>query len=179
MIRCFYIALLALFGAIIVHIILLFLYPILEQKVFWSEIEQIAPANQFTRLARHNTIIKISDPITILALCHFDLTNNPIYFHGEGNVPFWSFSIYDNKGNNLYSINDRTSPDHQLNLVLGDPIQIIDYKQTIADKEKKPVITQQNISKGFAILRILQPRGDWQHNIDDFLYTASCREVTD
>ncbi|UXN07741.1 DUF1254 domain-containing protein [Bartonella sp. HY761] len=177
MVRVFYIALMAILGTIIVHITLLFLYPALEQDAFWNEIKQLAPANQFIALSNQNSIVQGADPIAKLRLCHFDLTNNPVHFQAKGVVAFWSLSIYNDKGDNLYSINDRTSPDQILDLVLGDPIQIMDYRQTIADKPKKPVLTQQNLDHGFAILRVLQPSEDWQKNIDIFLGSSSCNEI--
>ncbi|UXM96278.1 hypothetical protein N5853_06630 [Bartonella sp. HY329] len=179
MIRIFYIALMAVLGAIIVHITLLFLYPTLQQQVFWGEIKQLAPANQFTALPAQNSIIQETDPIAQIRLCHFDLSNNPIHFYAKGNVAFWSLSIYNDKGDNLYSINDRTSPDQILDLVLGDPIQIMDYRQIIADKIKKPVLTQQSLDRGFAILRVLKPSNDWQKNIDTFFSSAKCSEISD
>ena len=177
MIKLFYIAFMAILGAIIVHIVLLFLYPVLEQKAFWAEIEQVAPANQFAPLPANGTVARMADPIARLNLCHFNLNNNPVHFHAQGNVPFWSLSIYNDKGDNLYSINDRTSPQQILDLVLGDPIQIMDYRQILTDKIKTPVITQQTMGQGFAILRVLQLGKDWQNNIDDFLNSATCKEI--
>ena len=50
------------------------------------------------------------DPAFVTASCRFSLANGPVRISAEASpTTFWSASIYDRQGDNLYSINDRSA----------------------------------------------------------------------
>jgi len=95
-------------------------------------------------------------------------------------VPFWSLSLYDNEANNLYSLNSRIVAQGELDLVIGNPIQIMDYKQYGTDQgQRASILTQHTISQGFVILRVYIPSPDWEPLVEAFLQSARCDKIGD
>ena len=47
--------------------------------------------------------------------------------------PFWSVSVYDRSGQNIYSFNDRTPPDGNLDFVVLTPAQMIELRKDLPD----------------------------------------------
>ena len=49
-----------------------------------------------------------------------------------GNVPFWSVSVYDRSGHNIYSFNDHTATGGKLDSVVLTPAQMIEVRKELA-----------------------------------------------
>jgi len=176
--KVFYAGLLGLLGVVIVHICVLLLVPYYARDNTWAKLQQdIRQPYMMRPPAPDSAIATMSDPLLRLETCYFNLANGPVHIAAPGQVPFWSMSLYDHTGNNLYSLNNRTAPNGMLDVVISDPIQVIDFKQTMAEKYRNSVLTAQNIDKGFLILRVLQPSTDWHKQIDAFLSGASCHQA--
>jgi len=173
-----YFILLTFFGAMIVHICVLFLIPSHAGNLLMERLQNQNEAWQFVTLATDNPIALRQDPAFRLRVCHFDLSKEPVRLTASGNVPFWSLSLYDRQANNLYSLNSRIMPTNQLDLVIGDPIQIMDYKQDneMAEREGR-ILTQHNIVEGFVVLRVYVPSSDWEPLVQNFLQSARCDKI--
>lgn len=177
--RLFYAIVLGLLGAVIVHICVLLLVPHYARYNAWSWLRQDARAYRLQDLDADNPVMKTADPLFRLKACYFNLANGPVHITAKGQVPFWSLSIYNHTGINLYSLNNRTAPNGALDMVVSDPIQMIDFKQSMAATYMHSVLTAQNISNGFFILRVLKPSADWDKQVEAFLASASCQQIND
>jgi len=178
-IRVCYYLLLIFFGAVIVHISVLMLIPTYVGHPVMERLYSQGAPWQFMALEDDNPIMVRQDPAFHLLVCYFDLREDLVHLSAEGNVQFWSLSLYDEDANNLYSLNSRVMPGGKLDLVIGDPIQIMDYKQDNKTEEKEDsILTQHNITEGFVILRAYVPSADWETAAETFLQSAQCDKVT-
>jgi len=168
---------LGLLGAVIVHICVLFLVSYYTRYSTWEQLQNSSQPYRFQSLVPDNPIMKTSDPLFQLAACYFNLTNGPVHITADGQVPFWSLSLYNHAGANIYSLNNRTAPNNMLDVIISDPVQIIDFKQAVTDTYENSVLTAQNIDNGFSILRVLKPSADWNKQVEAFLASASCKQV--
>lgn len=177
MTRFFHAILLGLLGAVIVHIAVLFLVPYYAKWGVWPRLEAKGAPYTFIKLEKNDAVVKITDPFFQLRACYFDLTNGPVRIVAKDNIDFWSLSIYARDGTDIYSLNNRTSPNGVLDIVIGDPIQMMDYKQATANIESSSITTAQNIDDGFVILRAFSPSPDWDGAVEDFLNGATCKQI--
>jgi len=183
---CYYLLFTCL-GALIVHICVIFLIPSYFSQSIVGKLETLQMAQegegQFITLEREDPVLARLDPAFRIGVCYFDLSEGPVHLTARGDVPFWSLSLYGDDGSNLYSINSRVMPSDQLDLVIGNPLQIMTYKQEDASQrqgvqegEDNVTITQV-IERGFVILRSYIPSRDWQPLVEDFLSSARCSRI--
>jgi len=174
-----YAAILGLIGAVIIHIIMLFLIPHWTGQLLWDRLRQDIPPYQFTVLPAGNPIAQRADPLLPIRVCRFDLSENPIHLTAAGNAPFWSLSIYSEKGDNLYSISSSSAPDGILDIFAMDPQEVMDFKHNLPDDDADSVILGLNAGRNFAVLRVLSPSPDWNQAAAAFWASAQCRPLKD
>jgi len=176
--RIFYMSFLGLLGAVIVHITLVLFLP--SHIIKQSHLQRIAahvPAYQFAEFQENDPIMTMLDPAFLPRFCYFDLSLGTVSLTAQGHVPFWSLSLYTPDGSNIYSLNSTTSPTGGLDLVLGDAIGIMDYRQSLEDNTSQAILSGHDIEKGFVILRVFSPSPDWALATSAFLQSASCRPI--
>jgi len=183
-IKFFYGLLLSFFGAVIVHICIILFIPSYTGHLLMERLKKQHAGWQFVTLDPEHPIAARLDPAFRLRICHFDLSEEPIHLTAEGNVPFWSLSLYDQDSNNLYSLNSRIMPGDRLDLVVGTPIQIMDYKRDSAtddplftQQQSNSILTQHSILEGFIVLRTYVPSADWDLLAEAFLQSARCDKI--
>lgn len=177
MAKLFYAVVLGLLAGVIVHICVLLLVPYYARYNTLSQLQRSGPLYRFQNPGRDNPAVKTSDPLFRLEICAFSLANSPVHVTATGQVPFWSLSIYNDTGINLYSLNSRTAPNGMLDMVVSTPIQMIDFRQALPEAYLNSVLTAQNANNGFFILRVLKPSADWDRQVEAFLASASCKQI--
>ncbi|WP_455478575.1 DUF1254 domain-containing protein [Bartonella sp. B10] len=175
MTRFIYIALLAIIGAIIVHICVLFLIPYYVQNNIWIQLKKSGDFYQFVDLSPSNHIQKTHDPFFLLKVCRFNLENGPVHLMTSKTTQFWSLSTYTREGIIFYSLNDRTAPNATLDIIIGKPIQIIELKKSKSKNDNNSVLVAKNFNEGFAILRVFAPSLLAKKESEAFLSSATCR----
>jgi len=176
--RIVYTSFLGFLGAVIVHVGIVLLLPshIIKQNHL-QRITAHVPAYQFAELEENDPIMTGLDPAFLLRVCHFDLNLGTVSLTAQGHVPFWSLSLYMPDGSNIYSLNSTTSPTGELDLVLGDTIGIMDYRQSQDDDTSQTILSGHDIEKGFVVLRVFSPSPDWALATSAFLQSASCHQI--
>jgi uncharacterized membrane protein len=91
-----------------------------------------------------------------------------------GHVPFWSVSVYNRAGQNIYSLNDRAQTLGDLDLILVTPAQMIELKKSIPKEFEKSVFVEADVAKGIVAIRSFVPDDTWKNAIADYLSHASC-----
>lgn len=175
--RLTYVFILSLLGIVIVHICTLFLVPHYARYNAWSQLQQNSQPYTFQSPASNNPIAKTSDPLVQMKTCYFNLIDGPVRISANGYIPFWSLSLYDHAGINIYSLNNRTAPNGMLDVVVSDPVQLIDFKQAMSGRDMNSILTGQNIENGFSVLRVFRPSPDWDKQVDAFLESANCKQA--
>ncbi|MCK5933452.1 MAG: hypothetical protein KAG89_14925 [Fulvimarina manganoxydans] len=182
--------LVGLVGAGLVHIATVFMVPRVAENNAWGrlsalgapyEVVRIAPLRDTSgqpsapRQAARNAFSFV-DPAFVVAGCRFSLEDGPVEIAASGVLDgFWSASIYDRKGDNLYSINDRAAIEGVVDLVVGtrEQIEAIDAMAPFTSEETSlPVIL--DVGEGYMTLRILIDEESKRPAVDNFLRTVTC-----
>lgn len=179
MIRFIHTALLAIIGALIVHICVLFLIPYWAENNIWTELKKSGDPYQFVDLDARNPLQKTADPFFLLKVCRFDLENGPVHLKALKTTQFWSLATYTQDGTIFYSLNDRTAPDATLDLIIGKPIHIIELKQSKPKNKINSVLVSKKLNKGFALLRIFAPSKLAKKESEDFFSSVTCHRLNE
>ncbi len=169
--------LLGLIGAGLIHIAVVLLVPYYSDRNSWSRISAYGDDWQFhpvTREGAPGTVPLAFDPLFKATACRFDITDLPAHITGVGTTPYWSISVYNRQGENLYSINDRTAIADQLDLVVATPLQMIELNKTKPEDAENAVLIEADMDEGFVVVRSVVPDESWQSQVDAFLKSTSC-----
>lgn len=175
--KLFYALLLGLVGAGIVHIVILLLIPAFSERDAWSRLEKSGPTYSFVQtITDDDTVqtIKSADPLFESAACRFDLKNGPVRILGTGSVPFWSVSVYDRRGQNLYSFNDRIASGGILDLLIVNSAQILELRKDPPPEIVSAVIAETEIDEGVVVLRSFMPDSSWSNHVRNYMNQAVC-----
>ena len=175
MTKLIYALLVGIIGAIIVHICVVLMVPHFSELNTWKRLLATNNKYNFAPLSEDNPIVASTDPLFHLKACRFNLDDGPVHIKAEGTAPFWSMSVYDRNGTNFYSLNNHTMPNGKLDLVIGNPGQIMELKQSTPESVENSVLIGEDISDGFVILRSLKTK--LTNNGDEFLDHAHCQTL--
>ncbi|MER0238653.1 hypothetical protein [Fulvimarina sp. MAC8] len=185
--------LIGLVGAGLVHIAIVFMIPRVSDNSAWSrlsslgdyfEVVRIAPLRDTSSPAQESSTetprerFAFADPAFIVASCRFELGEGPVEITANGTIEnFWSASIYDSQGGNIYSINDRAAIDGIVNLVVGSAQQIEEVRTTtlLEDSPALPVIV--DVPRGYVTVRVLIDEESKRAAADSFLRTLACLPI--
>ncbi len=177
--RFFYITIMGLILAGIVHILIVLLIPSYATKDAWAKLTSIGEPWKFSTIARpgeKTALLPSSDPYFRVSACRFDLSEAPLLVEAKGNVPFWSAALFDRRGQNIYSFNDRTSVDQRLTLIVVNPVQMAQLRKNPPEESDDAVLVQSNTDKGFIIIRAFQTNSSWNSIVTEFLQSATCKK---
>lgn len=172
-----YACVVGLFGAGIVHIVILLLVPEFSERDAWARLESISRLYEMTRLDVDRAEIQsigAVDPSFATAACRFDLSDGSVHVAASGQVPFWSASVYDRGGANLYSLTDRSAVDGALNLVILTPDQMIEARRDMPDDLDRSVLIQTPAGEGILVVRAFVPDASWADVVGDFVGRTTC-----
>ena len=164
----------------IIHITIILLIPTLASQDAWSKLVAIGPQWHFTRLNNADEngsgVLAGTDPMFQTSACRFSLAESPVFIETTGNLPFWSVAVFDRYGKNVYSFNDRTAIDQQLNLLILNSVQMSILREDPPASVEQSIVVETQINEGFVLVRALQPDNSWAPAIDAFLDNASCKK---
>ena len=169
--------LLGLVGAGIVHIAVLMLLPYYTERDAWALLSRASDYYVTTPIGGSGAttpLVRSVDPLFSAVACRFDLGDGVLHVSGQGNVPFWSMSVYDRNGQNIYSFNDRTAPDGRVNFVVLTPVQTIEVRKTLPERFVDSVFVEAGLSEGIVVVRAFVPDPTWKAAIDGFLAGVQC-----
>jgi uncharacterized membrane protein len=175
--RLFYAILVGVVGAGIVHIVVLLLLPTLTERDAWSRLAAVAglyvvvPADGS---GGSQPVVEAPDPQFAAVACRFDLEDGPVRVQGRGTVPFWSASIYDRSGQNVYNFNDRTAEGGALDFVVVTSAQMIEMRKDLPADLASSVFVEADVDEGMLVVRSFVPDDSWAKTIAGYLGSLSC-----
>lgn len=164
-------------GAGIAHIVILLLVPSFSERDAWSRLAMVAGPNKVVRLDADiggTPVVKALDPSFFEAACRFDLSEGVVRIDNAGKVPYWSASVYDRGGENIYSFNDRTATDGSLDFVVVTPAQMIELRKDLPPEFEKSIFVETPIDKGIVVVRAFVPDESWKPTVSRFLDGINC-----
>jgi uncharacterized membrane protein len=176
MVKYIHTAILGLFGAVILHIVSVLAFPFISQNYLESpSIEKIlARIPQNDHFVRLEPVIKNLDPNFVLAACRFSLQDGPLMLSSTTKTDFWSLSVFNRLGENIFSINDQIRTDAKLDMIIANPIQTIELKNTLSLELADTVFAKTDVEEGFVVLRIFAPNAQTKLYAEDFMTSSKC-----
>ena len=141
----------------IIHIAIIFLVPTYSTRDAWTSVGRFGDDNQFHLLPRSEPgtePLPYLDPSMTYAVCRFSLAKGPVRMQAKLPDAFWSLAIFDRRGRNLYSLNDRSAENGALDLVVATPLQVAELKQTPRETLEPSITIESPATGGFALLRV-------------------------
>jgi uncharacterized membrane protein len=179
MLRIAYALVAGLIGAGIVHIAVLLLLPDFSERDAWARLEAQAGLYSVLRIngsPAGGVLRRSSDPLMLVNACRFSLEDGFAHIKAPGQVPFWSVSIYDRGGQNIYSFNDRANQGGELDIVVLTPAQMIDIRKVLPEDLVTSVFVEADVREGIVLVRAFVPDETWAPRVDAYLATMSCRQ---
>jgi uncharacterized membrane protein len=177
MARLFYATLLGIVGAGIVHIAILLLLPALSERDSWSRLAEAGELYSVVPIhgsADGPPLVKAYDPMFDARACRFDLTEGIVHVLAEGNVPFWSASVYDRNGQNIYSFNDRTASGGELDFAVVTPVQMIEIRKELPPEFQSSIFVETQADQGIVVVRAFVPDETWRPVVTRYLDSIVC-----
>lgn len=180
MLRLLHALVLGLVGAGMVHIAVLLLLPSFSGDNVWSRITAATDPYEPVRLDRPGVAglsVSNPDPLFRIVGCRFDLADGIARIRANGKVPYWSVSIYDRTGANVYSFNDRSSATGTLDFVVLTPAQTGEIRKEVPDELEDSNFIETDIAEGIAVIRAFAPDQTWTPAVGAFVDTMTCQAV--
>jgi uncharacterized membrane protein len=176
--RLVHAVLVGLLGAGIIHIVVLLLVPSYSTRDAWSALAERA---NYYRLVRLDTqsgnaqpLIDSIDPLFQATACRFDLAEGVVRVVGSGKAPYWSISVYDRGGQNVFSLNDRSSSTGEPDFVIATAVQMVDLRNALPPEFGRSVFIEADIDEGIVVVRAFAPDDSWRARVSDFLQGFTC-----
>lgn len=179
MLKLVYALVLGAVGAAIVHIAVLLLVPVYSERDAWARLAARAPPFTIIRIdgsSGGGGFVKGADPLFASVACRFALTTGIAHIRAEGEMPFWSVSVYDRRGQNIYSFNDRTATDRKLDMVIATPARMVELRKELPEKFSASVFVETDETEGMIVARAFVPNDSWSGLADAFFKSATCRQ---
>ena len=180
MLKIIYAMIVGLVGAGIVHISTLLLIPSVSDSDAWARLSSLTRTGIFTIIEPQSQIaasMRALDPNFVVGACQFSLQDGPVVLNGEGKTVFWSLSIFNKRGENLFSINDRITNNGLLDMVIATPLQFIEFQNDMPAELQNSVFAQADVKEGFVILRAFVANGSERPRIEAFVETSGCEAL--
>jgi len=177
MLRLFHTCVLGLIGAGIVHLAILFMLPGYSVRDAWTQVSTVADYYEPVRLEGSNTLPAPEDPFLDAVACRFNLEDGMLSVRSQGDVPFWTMAIYDERGLNTFSISDRVSNGSFLDAVVLTPIQMQRLKADETAETDQALFLETNVIEGFVLVRAFVPDETWQPRVSAFLDSVQCEAL--
>ena len=87
---------------------------------------------------------------------------------------FWTASVFDEDGGVVYSLNNRTAIEGRLDLLILNPLQTLEIRETDSVDVESSVVIEAGIQKGFVMVRVLQPDDSWETDSRAFFDEVTC-----
>lgn len=177
MLRLLHAVIIGVVGAGIVHIAVLLLVPQFSERDAWSRLGAASGFYNVTRLDAEpgaTPIVKSVDPLFSAAACRFDLSDGILQVSAKGYTPFWSVSVYNRAGENIYSFNDHTLPNGSIDFIVLTPAQMVELRKDIPEGIEKSIYVESAANQGIVVVRSFVPDESWKKSVAEFLGGISC-----
>lgn len=161
----------------VIHIAIVFMVPLFAANDAWHQMGRFGSDGRFHALpmpeAGAEPLIGL-DPRMALAVCRFTLQNGPVRILADLPDEFWSVAVFDRRGRNVYSLNDRAADKSKLDLAILTPVQMAQLRQSPPASLETAIVLELPISAGFVLLRAFVPDDSMAPAVSAALHGADC-----
>ncbi|HMQ56941.1 MAG TPA: hypothetical protein PKE65_00160 [Rhizobiaceae bacterium] len=177
--KVFYALLVGLVGAGIVHLAVILSLPVLATNTVWLQVVRAVPEFAFLRIDDKPQLVKsaVPDPHFAIAACRFEIDDQPVHFFADGRHAMWTLSVFNDRGEIVFGINDRIAAGRRLDVAVATPKELVELRKEVPDILSRSVIAETSARRGFAVLRVFVPDRSWRELADKYLENARCRRL--
>ena len=161
----------------IIHIAIVFMVPYYANHDAWAEMHRFGRDGQFHVLPVPEPgaePLASLDPRFVQAVCRFSLANGPVRIQAQFADEFWSAAVFDRRGRNIYSLNDRSADRTNLDLAILTPVQMARLRQDPPASLETAIVQELPIDVGFVLLRAFVPDDSLTASVTASLKAADC-----
>jgi uncharacterized membrane protein len=134
------------------HIAIVLLVPFFATTDAWSKVAALGADDVFHILPAAGAIP--GDAHLMSAACEFDLTDGPVRIRAALPDTFWSVALLDRRARNLYSLNDSSSEQSRLDLVVVTPAQAAAFAANPPPSSQAAIIAELPLDAAIAVIRV-------------------------
>jgi uncharacterized membrane protein len=161
----------------VIHIAIVFMVPYFANHDAWAEMHRFGRDGQFHVLpvpeAGAEPLASL-DPRMVQAVCRFSLAAGPVRIGASFADEFWSVAVFDRRGRNIYSLNDRSADRSRLDLAILTPVQMAQLRQDPPASLETAIVLETPINVGFVLLRAFVPDDSLMASVTASLRAADC-----
>ena len=164
----------------IVHIVAIFLVPVLAENDGFSRIARVAGEASFSEVAltpSGSAAMPGLDPLFLHGACRLHLADGPVSIGVQESERYWSLALYDGHGTVVFSLNDRTATDGRLDMLIVNPVQAAQLKAE-AGSLGETVVVESPSDELIALARFYAPVRSVTGEAREALRKATCEPVT-
>ena len=174
--RLAYALLIGVVGAGIVHIAILFLLPYMTERDAWTRMAALGDVHETVIIdgKEEDRLLANPDPLFLAAGCRFELDEGPVRISAADRVLFWSLSVYDRTGQNIFSLHDRTASEGELDIVILKPVHMLELRHSFPEDFARSIFVEAELDAGMAVIRSFLPDESWRPRVSRYLRSISC-----
>jgi len=141
----------------IIHIAVVFMVPYYADRDAWAQTSQFGVDDEIHLLPLPQAgaePLRSLDPWMLHAVCRFSLADGPIRITADLPEDLWSIAIFDRRGRNVYSLNDRSAERTRLDLAVITPVQMAQLRQDPPQSLERAIVIEIPLEEGLALLRV-------------------------
>ncbi|WEK52549.1 MAG: DUF1254 domain-containing protein [Candidatus Kaistia colombiensis] len=161
----------------IIHIAVILLLPDFANRDAWTSLGRFGPDGAFHRLPMSEPgtePLPYLDPQMAYAACRFSLDDGPIRIKATMPEDFWSIAVFNRRGSNVYSLNDRSAERADIDLVIATPVQMAQLRENPIAALDQSIVIEVPITRGFALIRSFVADPTLVGRAEALLGAASC-----
>lgn len=166
-----------MFGGII-HIGTVLALPHLAPQDAWKRMAEFGGDDRFNLLpapTTATTLLPMIDPMLEQAACRFSLDTGPRIVENRMPMGFWSIGVFNQYGQALFSLNDRTAGGRDLKLIIASQEQVSQLREEPPEDLESTIIVETQQPQIFVILRAFVSDETKTPHVEAVLNEARCR----
>lgn len=164
----------------IIHIIAVILVPDFTTDDAWTRVAAFGPDARFNVMPDVEPgaePLPMLDPTMVHAVCRFTLDDGPVRLDAAIPDTFWSFSLFNRRGETTYSFNDRTSGEGKLAMLVLTSSQLSILRESPPDDLESLIVIETEDDHVFALLRAFVPDKRQEKAVQAALKGAKCEQL--
>lgn len=164
----------------IIHVAVVLGVPAQVPDLAYERIGRLGADEGFIRLppiAAGSETLAMLDPAMTHAACRYQLESGPVRLEATIPAPFWSFALFNRRGETIYSFNDRTSGTGRLTMLVLTSDQLSRLREQPPEDLEDMIVIETDAEEGFALLRAFIPDALRRNAIETALDEAVCRKL--
>lgn len=133
-----------------------------------AQLEQISVENP------GESLLALRNPDMSYAFCRFDLGERPLKVSARFPASYWSIGVYNDRGDNVYILNDRQAGVSRLELILVDGSDDAEQATESVQADEKTIIVPSATRTGVVVFRAFVATRSEREGVEQVLANSSC-----